>query len=148
MLKDGKRTFLVVPWLGICLPGQGTWVWFPVQEDSTCYGATKSVCHDHWARVLQLRKPAHSSVPSPHTAETVLCNERPPPRGDRVPQQTGPRLLQLDRAHAQHRTPRAAGKRWEEYTSPNCGYFKGKEFSRVGSRTDFYCFFFFFGQRL
>ena len=94
--------------------------------------------------MLQLRKPAHSSVPSPHTAETVLCNERPPPRGDRVPQQTGPRLLQLDRAHAQHRTPRAAGKRWEEYTSPNCGYFKGKEFSRVGSRTDFYFFFFFF----
>ena len=33
--------FLVVQWLRICLPMQGTWVRFLVQEDPTCRGATK-----------------------------------------------------------------------------------------------------------
>ena len=35
-------TFLVVQWLRIHLPIQGTQVWFLVQEDPTCSGATKA----------------------------------------------------------------------------------------------------------
>ena len=100
------------------------------EQLSLCAMTTEPVCCNYGS--------LHILVPSPHTSESVLCTERPPQQGDRVPQQTSPRLLQLDRAHAKHRTPRAAVK------SPNCGYFKGKEFSRVGSRTDFYFFFFFF----
>ena len=42
--KDQKllRTLLVVvQWLRIYLPMQGTWVWFLLQEDSTCHRATR-----------------------------------------------------------------------------------------------------------
>ena len=38
---------LVVQWLGICLPVQGTWVQALVREDSTCPGATKPGCHNY-----------------------------------------------------------------------------------------------------
>ena len=46
-------------WLRIRLPVQGTRVQPLVQEDPTCPGATKPVCHKYWAHVLQLLKPAH-----------------------------------------------------------------------------------------
>ena len=59
---------LVEQWLRIRLPVQGTWVRALVREDPTCCGATKPVCHDYWARVPQLLKPAH--------LEPVLCNKR------------------------------------------------------------------------
>ena len=45
-------TSLVIQWIAICLPVQGTWVWFLVWEDSTCCGATKTVCHN-WVWVLE-----------------------------------------------------------------------------------------------
>ena len=38
-------TSLVAQWLRILLPMQGTWVQALVQEDPTCLGATKPVCH-------------------------------------------------------------------------------------------------------
>ena len=41
ILKLQTGTSLVVQWLRICLPRQGTWVRSLVQEDSTCCGATK-----------------------------------------------------------------------------------------------------------
>ena len=40
-------TSLVVQWLRISLPVQGTWVRSPVREDSTCRGATKPVSHNY-----------------------------------------------------------------------------------------------------
>ena len=40
-----------------CLPMKGTQVWSLVQEDSTCFEATKPVSHDYWARVLQPVEP-------------------------------------------------------------------------------------------
>ena len=46
-------TSLVAQWLRIHLPMQGTW------EDPTCCGATNLVCHNYWACVPQLLKPAH-----------------------------------------------------------------------------------------
>ena len=42
-------TSLVVQWLRICLPMQGTQVWSLVWEDPTCCGATKPVCHSYWS---------------------------------------------------------------------------------------------------
>ena len=46
-------TSLVAQWLRICLPVQGTRVRPLVQEDPTCQGATKPVCHNYWACALQ-----------------------------------------------------------------------------------------------
>ena len=37
----------VAQWLRIHLPMQGTWVRALVQEDPTCRGATKPVCHNY-----------------------------------------------------------------------------------------------------
>ncbi|KAJ8780720.1 hypothetical protein J1605_000763 [Eschrichtius robustus] len=39
--------FLVVQWLRICLPMQGTWVRALVWEDPTCHGATKPMQHNY-----------------------------------------------------------------------------------------------------
>ena len=73
-------TSLVVQWLGIRLPMQGTWVRALVREDPTCLEATKPMCHNYWACSLepashnywahmpQLQKPTH--------LEPVLCNKR------------------------------------------------------------------------
>ena len=36
-----KTLLVVVQWLRIYLPMQGTWVWFLFQEDSTCHRATR-----------------------------------------------------------------------------------------------------------
>ena len=71
---------LVVQWLRIRLPMQGTRVRALVQEDPTCHRATKPVCHNYWACALepashnywahtpQLLKPTH--------LEPVLRNKR------------------------------------------------------------------------
>ena len=40
-------TSLVVQWLRICLPMQGTWVRSLVWEDPTCHGATKPMHHNY-----------------------------------------------------------------------------------------------------
>ena len=47
------RASLVAQWLRIHLPMQGTWVRALVQEDPTCRGATKPVCHNYWAYALK-----------------------------------------------------------------------------------------------
>ena len=62
------RTSLVAQWLKIHLPVQGSWVRALVWEDPTCCGATKPICHNYWARMPQLLKPAR--------LEPVLCNKR------------------------------------------------------------------------
>ena len=59
---------LVMQWLRIHLPMQGTWVRALGREDPTCRGATKPVRHNYWAHVPQLPKPTH--------LEPVLCNKR------------------------------------------------------------------------
>ena len=46
-------TSLVVQWLRICLPMQGTRVRSLVQEDPTCRGANKPVGHNYWACTLE-----------------------------------------------------------------------------------------------
>ena len=68
-------TSLVVQWLRICLPMQGTWVWALVREDPTCHGATKPVrcnywactleptSHNYWARTPRARAPQQEKPP-------------------------------------------------------------------------------------
>ena len=46
-LENLTGTSLVVQWLRICLPMQGTWVRSLVQEDPPCHGATKPVHHNY-----------------------------------------------------------------------------------------------------
>ena len=47
------RIYLVVQWVRICMPKQGTQVWSLAWEDSTCRGATNPTCHNYWACALE-----------------------------------------------------------------------------------------------
>ena len=55
-------------WVRIHLSSQGAWVQSLVWENSTYHGASKPVCHNDWAHVLQLLKPT--------CLRLVLCNKR------------------------------------------------------------------------
>ena len=83
---------LVVQWLRIRLPMQGTQVRALVWEDPTCHGATKPVhhnywvcalepvSHNYWACVPQLLKPSClepvlRNKRSHHNEKPVHCNE-------------------------------------------------------------------------
>ena len=72
------RTSLVVQWIRILLPVQGTQVWSLVQEDFTCHGATK-LMHHNWWRLLTLGPMSHSygacmlQLQKPVHLEPVLC---------------------------------------------------------------------------
>ena len=46
-LKSLEKTSLVVQWLRIRLPMQGTRVRALVRKDPTCHGATKPVSHNY-----------------------------------------------------------------------------------------------------
>ena len=67
-LKNVSRAFLVVQWLRVYQPMQGTRVWVLVQEDAICHKAAKPRHRNHW---------------SPWTLEPMLhhkrshCNEKP-----------------------------------------------------------------------
>ena len=111
-----RGTSLVAQWLRIRLPMQGTRVWALVQEDPTCRGASKPVCHNYWAWALesvshnywacvpQLLKPAH--------LEPVPQQEKPQQWDARAPQwRVAPRSLQLEKARVQQRRPNAAKKK-------------------------------------
>ena len=67
-------TPLVVKWLRIHLPMQGTWVQSLVREDSTCHWAAKPVCPSCWAPVLQLLKSVRMDLCS---ALRGHCREKP-----------------------------------------------------------------------
>ena len=85
-ISGNLGTSLVVQWLRICLPMQGTRVRSLVQEDPTCHGATKPVhhnywactlepvSHNYWAHVPQLLKPA-CLEPMLHNKRSH-CNEK------------------------------------------------------------------------
>ena len=64
---------LVVQWLRLRLPMQGTWVQALVREDSTCRRATKPVHHNYWACVLE---PASHNYWSPRARACALQREK------------------------------------------------------------------------
>ena len=81
--------FLVVQCLGIHLVRQGTLIQSLVQEDFTCPGATKPVCHNYWDCALEPefynershhdKKPGHgkSSLHSPQPEKVWVQQWRP-----------------------------------------------------------------------
>ena len=111
--KEEEQASLMVPWLRIHLPMQGTRVQALVQEDPTCRGAAKPVrhnywacaleptSHNYWARVPQVLKPVRlepmlRNKRSHHNQKPTCCNEEQP------------HLLQLEKACVQQRRPNAA----------------------------------------
>ena len=120
-LKITLGASLVVQWLRIHLPMQGTRVRVLVWEDPTCRGVTKPVCpnywacalepasHNYWAHVPQLLKPLH--------LEPVLCNKRSHPvRSLCTTTKSSPDSLQLEKAHAQQRRPNTAPQKNKKKT--------------------------------
>ena len=85
---------MVVQWLGVRLPMQGTRVRALVWEDPTCRGATKPVSHNYWA--------CASGVSAPQQREAEIV------RGPCTAMKSGPRSLQLEEALAQKRRPNTA----------------------------------------
>ena len=88
-------TFLLIQWLRICLPMQGTWVGSLIEEDSTCHRQLEPMYHNHQACMLYGCKPqlmgpcamiaeacsprAHSPQQRSHCSEKpVQCNEEWP----------------------------------------------------------------------
>ena len=67
-LRMNYRSSLVVPWLRIYLPMQGTQVWSLAWEDPACLRAIKPMGHNWWAECHNCR--------SPHALEPVLHNRR------------------------------------------------------------------------
>ena len=73
-------TSLVAQWLRIHLPTQGTRVRSLVQEDPTCHGATKPMCHNYWACALEPTShnywACEPQLLKPTRLEPVLLNKR------------------------------------------------------------------------
>ena len=70
---------LVVQWLRIRLPMQGTWVQALVREDLTCRGATKPVHHNYWACEPQLLNP-HATTTEARTPRARDPQQEMPPQ--------------------------------------------------------------------
>ena len=88
-----QETSLMVQWLSVCLPVQGTWVRSLVRKDLTCHRTTKPVHHNYRACAL----------------EPGLCNRRS--RHSETPRTTTrgrPHSLQPKTVHAQQRRPSTA----------------------------------------
>ena len=102
-LKLGTVTSLVVRWIRIRLPVQGTCVQSLVQEDFTSLGTTKSIHHDYQACLLQLLKAER--------LEPVLSKKRSYAPKQRVPSCSP----QVGKACTQQWQPSAAKKMWNSF---------------------------------
>ena len=78
-LKSFLGISLVVQWLRIHLPMQGTVVQSLIWEAPTCHMPTKAMHHNYWAGVVQLLKPKRSRA-------CALQQEKPPQRETQAPQ--------------------------------------------------------------
>ena len=93
------QTSLVVQWIRILLSAQGTRVQPLVQEDTTCCGATKPVCHNYWARVpraraLQQEKPLQWKALTSQWRVAPACrNWRKPSHNNEDPVQCSQKFL-------------------------------------------------------
>ena len=77
-------TSLVVQWLKICLPIQGTWVRSLVWEDLTCLRPARTMRHNYWSPGVQ----SLCSPPRETTATRSPCTipkSSPAPCNSRVP---------------------------------------------------------------
>ena len=77
--KWAEGTSLVVQWLRILLPIQGTLVQALLWEDPTCHGATNPMHHNYWACALDPMSHnywARATTTNPVCLEPVLHNKR------------------------------------------------------------------------
>ena len=56
---------------------QETWVQSLGQEDPTCCGATKPMCHNYWAQEAQQGKPLQSEAHTPQLEEAPAQQQTP-----------------------------------------------------------------------
>ena len=112
-VRDEEEASLVVQWLRIRLPMQGTRVWALVREDPTCRGATKPVRHNYWACALE--PTSHNywackpQLLSPRTySPCSTTREATTMRSPCTATKSSPRSPQLEKAHAQQWRPNTA----------------------------------------
>ena len=92
-MKNIYRASLVVQWLRICLPMQGTRVWALVWEDPTCRGAAGPMSHNYWACASgacapQQERPRQSEArASRWRVAPTCCNWRKPSHRNEDPTQ-------------------------------------------------------------
>ena len=100
------RDFLVVQWLRIHLPMQGTWVQSLVWEDPTCLRATKPLCHNYWSPHSRACEPQLLKSECP---EPVVCTAV---RSPCTTMKSSPISLQQEKARAcvQQQRPSTANK--------------------------------------
>ena len=94
------ETSLVVQWLRIPLPMQGTWVWFLAQEESTCCGQFGPGATGACSRTLE------QQLLRPSTTTTEVCALQ-----QEVTTENSPCSLQLEKACSQQWRPCAAKKK-------------------------------------
>jgi len=94
--EEKCRAFLVVQWLRICLPIQGTQIPSLVREDSTCCVATKPMCQNCQACALEPVNHYWTHVPREACASQL---------------ESSPHLQQLEEAHVGQQRPNARRKK-------------------------------------
>ena len=100
-------TSLVVQWLRILLPVQGTRVQSLVWEDPTCHGATKPVRHNYWSPRAQVLVGRNYWARTPRALAPQQV--KPPQREACAPAtKSSPCSPQLEKARAQQQRPNAA----------------------------------------
>ena len=95
--ESRKRTSLMVWWIGIPLPMQGRCIPSLVQEDSTCWRATKPMHHNYWHLCSGACAMQEGKLPQ----WEALCTTT----------KTSPHLLQLEKACTQQRRLSATTKK-------------------------------------
>ena len=109
-----ETTTLVVQWLRIRLPTREPWVQALVQEDSTCHGATKPVCHNYLSlhsracepQLLRLR----ATTTEAHVPRACAPQQEKSPQWEArtLQQRVAPAHHNQRKARAQQRRPNTA----------------------------------------
>ena len=127
--KESHRgTYLAAQWLRIRLPMQGTQVRSLVLEDPTCCRATKRMCHNYWAHMPQLLKPARLE-PCSATGEATAV------RSPHTTTKSSPRSPQLETAHTQQQRPNTAKNKFVKKKKNPTDWLKFYSCSITGSAT-------------
>ena len=126
VLKVSLGASLVVQWLRICLPMQGTLVRALVQEDPTCRRAACATCqhkpvrhnywacaldlvsHNYWACVPQLLSSRATTTEARVPRPCAPQQEKPPQWEACASQQSSPCLQELEKARTQQPRPDTA----------------------------------------
>ena len=102
-IRNVTGTSLVVQWIRICLPMKETCVQSLVQEDYTCHGATRPMCHNYWAQALE---PENCNYRACMARACALQQEKPLQwEACTPPTKSRPCSPQLKKAHTQQWRP-------------------------------------------